>query len=89
VAGVVALVAALVGGMPPAGAEDKAVKQYTFTDTRDKRFGEILVVKPTGIEIYNTTGLNDCPAEQWNALDLEKLRKEFGAVKVQKNGPHY
>ena len=53
------------------------------------RFGEILVAKPTGIEVYNTTGLNDCPAQLWNALDPEKLKTQLGALKVQKNGPHF
>ncbi len=65
------------------------MKSYTFTDTRNTRFGEILVVKPTGIEIYNTTGVNDCPNELWNALDVAKLAHELGAVKVEKNGPHF
>jgi len=53
------------------------------------RFGEFLVVKPGGVEVYNSTGLSDCPAELWNALDLEKLAKQFGALKVQLNGPDY
>lgn len=70
-------------------AQDKTAKPYTFTQTRNMRFGEILVVKPTGIQVYNTTGMNDCPAELWNAMDLKKLAKEFGAVKIEKNGPHY
>jgi len=53
------------------------------------RFGEILVVKETGVEIYNTTGLNDCPAELWDKMDLEKIKQQFGAKAIQKNGPHY
>ena len=53
------------------------------------RFGEILVVKQGGIEVYNTTGLNNCPAELWDKMDLESVRKQFRALKVQKNGPHY
>jgi hypothetical protein len=68
---------------------NKTVKPYAFTNTRNMRFGEILVVKPGGADIYNTTGINDCPAELWDALDLEKIKKEFGAVVIQKNGPHY
>src|SRR5262249_18414206 len=43
----------------------------------------------SGIEVYNTTGLNDCPPELWNALDLAQIKKQFGARAVQKNGPHY
>jgi hypothetical protein len=77
----------MMEGMP--SEPNKTVKPYTFTNTRNMRFGEILVVKPGGADIYNTTGLNDCPARLWDALDLEKLKKEFGALAIQKNGPHY
>lgn len=66
-----------------------SLKAETIINTRDMRFGEILVVKQTGIEIYNTTGLNDCPEKLWNALDTEKIREQFGALKVEKNGPHF
>ena len=68
---------------------NKSVKPYTFTNTRNMRFGEILIVKPGGVDAYNTTGLNDCPAKLWDGLDLEKLKKEFGALAIQKNGPKY
>jgi len=84
-----ALAATMIGKIPLAEVEDKSVKTETVKDTRDMRFGEILVVKPGGIEVYNTTGLNDCPARLWDALDLDKLKKELGALKVEKNGPHY
>jgi hypothetical protein len=68
---------------------NRSVKPYTFTNIRDVRFGEILVVKDTGVEIYNTTGLNDCPAKLWDTMDLEKMTQEFGAQAIQKNGPHF
>ena len=86
---VFALAAVMIGSNPLAEAQDRTVKPYTITETRDMRFGEILVVKESGIQVYNTTGLNDCPPELWNALDLEKIKKQFGALKVEKNGPHY
>src|SRR5260370_6523430 len=88
-AAVFALVAVLSGSLPLVEAQDKSVKSYTIKDTRDMRFGEILIVKESGIEVYNTMGLNDCPAKLWDALDLEKLKKEHGALKVEKNGPHH
>src|SRR6266436_474609 len=69
--------------------QSKTVKPNTITKTRDMRFGEILVVKESGVEVYNTTGLNNCPAEVWDALDLEKIKQQFGAQAVQKNGPHF
>ena len=70
---------------PPTGKLTPA----TFTNTRDMRFCEILVVKPTGVDVYNTTGLNDCPADKWDTMKLSKVREQFGAASVQKNGPHY
>ena len=39
--------------------------------------------------VYNTQGLNDCPAEAWNALNADDLAKSLGAVKVILNGPRY
>lgn len=56
---------------------------------RDARYGEIFIIKPDGLEVYNTTGLNDCPAELWDRLDPEAIKKQFGAMAVQKNGPHF
>ena len=61
----------------------------TVANTRDMRYGEIFIIKETGIEVYNTTGLNDCPAELWDALDLDAIKEEYGALSVQKNGPHF
>jgi hypothetical protein len=65
------------------------LKEEKITNTRNMRFGEILFVKPGGIEVYNTTGVNDCPAKLWDALDLKKIKKQSGALRVEKNGPHY
>jgi hypothetical protein len=91
IAAVFALVAVMIGSLPPAGGQDKTVKPQavTVTNTRDMRFGEILIVKEKGVEVYNTTGLNDCPAGVWDKLDLEKIKQQFGAKAVQKNGPHF
>ena len=65
------------------------VKPYTFPDTRDMRFGELLVLTKEGIDAYNTVGLNDCPADLWNALNTDKLAQEYGALKVIPNGPKF
>ncbi len=53
------------------------------------RFGEILVAKKSGVEVYNTTGMNNCPAKVWDAIDPKQLAKELGALQVIKNGPHF
>jgi len=65
------------------------MQKVTVKNTRDMRYGEIFIIKQTGLDVYNTTGLNDCPAKLWDALDLEKIKKDFGAMQVQKNGPHF
>jgi hypothetical protein len=66
-----------------------AMEEVTVKNTRDMRYGEIFIVKPSGLDVYNTTGLNDCPAQLWDALDLEKIKTDFGAMSAQKNGPHF
>ena len=65
------------------------LKQFESEATRDMRFGEILVFRQAHIDVYNTTPNNDCPAELWDALDPETLKKEYRAHKVILNGPHY
>jgi len=65
------------------------METVTLENARNKRYGEIFAIKQSGIEVYNTTGLNDCPAELWDALDLDAIKKEHDALSVQKNGPHF
>jgi hypothetical protein len=69
--------------------EKSELKSVTVENCRDKRYGEIFIIKPDGLEVYNTTGLNDCPAALWDKLDLEAIKKQFGAMSVQRNGPHF
>jgi hypothetical protein len=82
-------VMAMIGSFANTSAQDKALKSVTVENCRDMRFGEILVIGEQKTAIYNTTGLNDCPAELWDAMDVDAIRKEFGAKTIQKNGPHY
>jgi len=70
-------------------AQEGTLMSETIDNTRNMRFGEILIVGLRGVDVYNTTGVSDCPAELWNALDLRKVRKQFHALKVEKNGPHF
>lgn len=59
----------------------------------DVRYCEIIPTYRQGLtlrsEVYNTLGLNDCPADAWAALDAEALKAELGAVNVSINGPRY
>jgi hypothetical protein len=82
---------AAVAAFATASAEAQVgeVKSYTFTNSRDMRYCEILVVTKDGVDVYNTTGVSDCPEQVWNTLDVEKVKAQFSAAAVQKNGPHF
>lgn len=58
---------------------------------RGSRYCEVLVVHQQGArleaDVWGTQGLNDCPAESWDALDPETIRTETGAFAVFLNGP--
>ena len=58
---------------------------------RNVRYCEILLTYRSGLtlrtEVWNTLGLNDCPGDQWAALDAAALKREFGAVNLALNGP--
>jgi hypothetical protein len=60
---------------------------------RDKRYCEFFVVKREEAhleaDVYNTLGLNDCPQEQWDAVDIGKLKASLGAVAIVRNGPRH
>lgn len=63
----------------------------TVTGVRGDRYCEVLVGDVVGtkvrIDVYNTYGLNDCPAEQWDAIDADQIEAEQGADVVILNGP--
>lgn len=62
-------------------------------DIRDYRYCEIIPVFRRGltlhIEVYNTFGLNEGPAELWQNIRSRKLAEALGAKRVIKNGPRY
>ncbi len=74
-----------------------AVTQTQFMtppdNVRDFRYCEIIPVfrerLTFKIDVYNTIDFNDCPTEEWNALDKEVLKEEYGAVDVILNGPRF
>jgi hypothetical protein len=41
------------------------------------------------LEVYNTQGLNDCPAAEWTQLDPNQIKVAYGADMVVLNGPRY
>ena len=60
---------------------------------RNVRYCEVFVVRKhffsTTAGVYNTLGLNDCPAEKWASLDTARLKKEWNVAAIVLNGPRY
>jgi len=58
-----------------------------------KRYCEILLLdlKDDGIyaEVFNTYPLNDCPDDQWKAIDTAAVAAAEGVVFASANGPRY
>ncbi|MGW2740972.1 hypothetical protein [Streptomyces sp. NPDC001450] len=65
-----------------------------FNELRNVRYGEIFLISPGDegglrADVYNTTGLNDCPQEKWSPLDPQTLTRDTGASAVWLNGPRF
>jgi epoxide hydrolase 4 len=64
-----------------------------IADFRNYRYGEVIAVKrdflKLKVTVFNTIGLNDCPAALWGKLDAESLAAGTGAMLVKLNGPRY
>ncbi len=83
--GVLAAVAALA--VPAAAAAKPPI------DFHDARYCEVLVltgeIPDAKVTVFNTIGLNDCPAAKWEAIDAGALAQELGARAVILNGPRH
>lgn len=77
--------AAVSGGAP--------AKERSRSGLHDARYCEIFVLKgafpAAKLVVWNTIGLNKCPARKWNALDETELAAELGASIVVFNGPRH
>lgn len=64
-----------------------------ISDQRGVRYGEVLAVHARDdrliAEVWGTQLLNDCPQDQWEALDPVTIAEELGAVFVKLNGPRH
>ena len=69
------------------------VSAEPITGLSGKRYGEVLLVTPgeagPQASVYNSFGLNECPAELWSALDAKAIAAENGAATALLNGPRY
>ena len=81
------VVVALVAGLIPASASASPPKLH------NARYCEILEVRGSlpdvEVTVWNTIGLNRCPAARWEAIDTAALAAERGDLLVIKNGPRH
>jgi hypothetical protein len=60
---------------------------------RGERYCEVLLASVIdarlNADVWNTYGLNDCPPDQWAALDAEAIKTERGVIAALLNGPRY
>lgn len=67
--------------------------QSVSKELRDVRYCEIIPVTREGVTltawVYNTLGLNDCPAAEWDALTEDEVNEAYGSVSAKLNGPRY
>jgi len=70
-----------------------ALAASTLGGLHDARYCEVIALEkppPNGTAVvWNTIGLNTCPAPWWNAFDAGDLAKELGASVVVLNGPRH
>jgi hypothetical protein len=70
-----------------------ALAAATLGGLHDARYCEFIVLKgapPNATAVvWNTIGLNKCPASWWNAFDVGELTGELGATVVVVNGPRH
>lgn len=77
--------------------EETTAQQETtnppLTDLRNYRYCEIIPVYRERLtlrmEVFNTLSFNECPADLWETIDAETLKKDLGALQVVVNGPRY
>ncbi len=69
------------------------IEGNTIVGVRNARYCEIIPIVRNGLHleatVYNTLGLNDCPASAWSAVTEDAMKQRFGAVTVLMNGPRF
>jgi hypothetical protein len=80
-------------GAAASGAPITDPATHTVEGVRDARYCEIIPVVRVRFHlvatVYNTLGLNDCPAAVWDKITEAEMKKYFGAIKVLLNGPRH
>lgn len=70
-----------------------AIHGNVIEGVRNARYCEIIPIVRDGLHltatVYNTLGLNDCPAKVWDSITEDAMKQRFDAVTVLLNGPRY
>jgi hypothetical protein len=73
--------------------ESSEPEEAVSRELRNVRYCEVIPVTRKGVTltswVYNTLGLNDCPAAEWDALTEDEVNEEYGSVGAKLNGPRY
>ncbi len=60
------------------------IEGNTIEGVRNARYCEIIPIVRDGLHltatVYNTLGLNDCPAQIWDSITEDTMKQRFGAV---------
>ena len=83
-----ALIAALI---PAAASAQPVMRNGGIHQLYNSRYCELFFVHQLtpaiSVDIFNTVGLNDCPPDDFAAVDLEQVKAEQSAMLVTRNGP--
>jgi len=60
-----------------------------FVDLRGYRYCELLIRFEDKTEVWGSQGLHECPQDQWEQIDIDKLYESSGADEITENGPRY
>jgi hypothetical protein len=86
-------VAAVLAAVSAAAAFASPASAASLDGLHDARYCEIIELKGAppnaSATVWNTIGLNKCPAAWWNAFDAADLAKELGDTLVVLNGPRH
>ena len=96
-AGLVFLTAAC--GDDESSADDSTAVAATPTawprveDLRGQRYCEVLLLRAVegrlNADVWNSFGYNECPEAEWQALDVDTIKADSGALFVLLNGPRF
>ncbi len=90
---VVSLLAAGCGSGSGTAPAATATLHGVASGLRGERYCEVLLVhaglKGISVDVYSSSGLNDCPQSEWATLDAGRIADDDGALTAMLNGPCY